>query len=527
MYSGSYTTRSRGGPSGAGLGCLIVLLAAVVVFFFLLAVAPYYTTQFWWGIRAGMFFFLPVAIIVVLGGLAAVAGKDNPTAGLGLGFLAFAAFVGSVIFWAGHGYFQDQVYAQSVTISHDPVPDLAVRSPFNVAERQAPADLGTTVGDVQPTMYLPDQRKFGTLVAGKGWSRGYKALLVQSIGDTGRNDHQLCTFSPAATRSFGGLWSSSLGRLINEQQRFVNWDDSDAYGYCDTSDAANPTPMVVVPLKQQTGLFIVTHRPAGVALYNGRTGKLDIITDVTKISKIPGPTYPLSLAGVQRQSVQAVGGSWWDYVQNRLGYELPADLNEINSDNIGEYVLATQDGNHPQYVTMVTPRGGNTSIAAIATTPARLGAIGELAPITFHQTSWLSPESIEQTIRAKFGPVFTAQPGATIAELAPTDENHWVATIGLPQNMLYRVRGDGALKEPLCLYQLDGAQIACGQLTNFGGFGPGVAVGQSQAQYAPSAGGVPGAVPAPASSDLHGLPTPQLVDLINRADAELASRAGR
>lgn len=496
-----------------GIGCLIALVAGSALLGVLLLLAPYYTTQFWWFFREALFVLVPVAAIPLLGLASAAVFEDNMRVGVGLGFIAAAATAGTIVFWAGHGYWEDRTYTSSVRVTTQPVPTLALRSPFNVAEKQASADLGDTVGDIQTTMYLPDQRKFTTLITQKGAISGYSTLLVQDIGDTGRNGHELCGFSPAATRRFGGLFASSLGRYINDHDRFVNWDDGDVYAYCDHSH-----PIVVVPLKQQSGMFVVTERPAGVALYHGDTGVLDIVTDPVQIAKIPGPTYPLSIAAAQRESTQALNG-FWNYFWDRSGWELPSDLNEINSDNIGEYVLA-DNTSAPAYVTLLTPRGGNTSIAAVSTTPAQLHTTGELAPITVHRTHWLSPQAIEQRIRANFGPVFTAQPGATIAELAPTDETSWVATIGLPQNMLYRVRGRGDLSTDLCLYQLDGRQIQCGPMTNINGYGPGAAIGQlpGQTQALPSAA---------ASSDLHNLSTQQLVDLINRANSELANRAGR
>ena len=508
----TYPRRAEFRPerSNYALGCLTIVVVAVILFFILLAIAPYYTTQIWWTIRESLSFWIPVAIIAIFGVLAASLPRRNSTAALGFGLLAAASLVGTIVFWCAHGYLEQQSYAQSVHVTSDPVPALAVRSPYNVAEKQVSADLGDVVGDINTTMYLPDQERFTTLVAQKGALSGYSTLLIQDIGTAGRNGHELCGFSPAAGRRFGGLFASSLERYINEHQRFVNWDSGDVYGYCDHGH-----PVVVTPLKQQSGVFVVTEKPAGVALYHGDTGTLDIVTDPAQLARIPGPTYPLSIAADQRDSVKAMSG-YANYFWNRSGWELPGDLSEINSDNIGEYVLADADTHAPQYVTLVTPRGGNTSIAAIATTPARLTAVGQWAPITFHHTHWLSPQAIEQRIRTNFGAVFTLQPGATIAELAPVDENTWVATIGLPQNMLYRVRGRGDLTGDLCLFQLDGTQISCGQMANTNGLGAGAAVQQLP--------GSPGVAPVPAASDLRQLSKPQLIDLIQRATAELGSR---
>jgi hypothetical protein len=483
---------------GFALGFALVLIGLSAI------VAPYYTTQLWWYIRESLFVWIPLVIVIILA-VTAIRFDRKTHPRRAFGALAAASFLGTIVFWTSHSYLEHRAYTSSIHVTTQPVPALSVRSPFNVAEKQASADLGDTVGDINTTMYLPDQRRFTTLVAQKGAISGYSTLLVQDIGDTGRNGHELCEFSSAASRRFGGLFSSSLERYINEHERFVSWDGEDVYGYCDHGH-----PMVATPLKQQSGVFVVTERPAGIALYHGDTGELEIVTDPAHIAKIPGPTYPLSIAAYQRESTQAMNG-FWNYFWNRSGWELPSDLNDINSDNIGEYVLANNAG-APTYVTLLTPRGGNTSVAAISTTPARLTTPGELASLTIHRTHWLSPQSIEQRIRANFGPVFTAQPGATIAELAPVNETEWVATIGLPQNMLYRVTGLGDLTTDLCLHQLDGRILQCGPMTNVNGYGPGAAIGPSTQEV-------------PAGSDLHGLSTPQLTDLINRASSELASRA--
>jgi hypothetical protein len=337
--------------------------------------------------------------------------------------------------------------------------------------------------------------------------------LVQHVTETGRNTHDLCAFAPVADRRFGGYLGHSLGRLINSNQRFVNWDEGDAYAYC---DGANH-PMVAVPLKAQTGLFVVTERPAGVALYDGSTGKLNIVTDPAQIAKIPGPTYPLSLAATQRESTGAIHGFgdwWWD----RAGWELPDDIHEINSGNVSDYVLATSGG-QPVYTSLLTGRGSASAISAISTVDAKQTST-DLAPMVVHHTnpSWLAPASILDRIHANMGDVFMAQPRAAVFELAPLDGNRWVATIGLPQNLLYRVTGVGDLATDACLVKLTGEQIRCGGAVNVNGAGPGVAIGQT--------GAPPAVAPAPASGDLHGMSGPQLADLISRASQELASRTG-
>lgn len=502
-------------PAAAGIGCLIVLVIAVVLFFLAMLAAPYYTTQLWWGARAGLFVILPLGIVAALGiGAGLALDVDRLIAATGLGLLAVVAFLGSIGFWVAHSYLESAAYVTDVKVVDAQMPAMSYRAPFTVAEAQANPDLGAINGDRKTTMYLPDRKEFTTLVGWRGSFRGYETLLVQHVSDTGRNTHDLCEFSPAADRQLGGLFSHSLGRLVNESARFVNWDEEDVYGYCDQGH-----PFVVVPLKAQSGVFVVTERPAGVAVYDGRTGQMQIITDPAQIAKIPGPTYPLSIAQDQRGSTDAISGfgDWWF---NRAGYELPNDMQVINSANVSEYTMGTRAGDRPVFTTPLTGRGSATAIAAWSVVDATQSGTGRNT-VTIHKTDpvWLSTASVEDRIHANLGDVFMLQPRATIQELAPVDGGHWVATIGLAQNMLYRVTGAGDLSTDACLLKLTGEQIRCGGAALAGGAGPGVAVGQL-----PGAASSPGVTPVPASSDLHGLSKPQLIDLIQRATAELGSR---
>jgi hypothetical protein len=167
----------------------------------------------------------------------------------------------------------------------------------------------------------------------------------------------------------------------------------------------------------------------------------------------------------------------------------------------------------------LTGRGSATAISAISTVNAQQTST-DLAPVEVHHTapSWLAPASILDRIHANMGDVFMAQPKAAVFELAPLDGTNWVATIGLPQNLLYRVTGVGDLATDVCLVKLTGERIRCGGVVNVNGAGPGVAIGQT---------GTPAGVsPALAGGDLHRMTGPELVDLIERASQELASRTG-
>jgi hypothetical protein len=507
-----YYRSSRRG--GVGAGCAIALVVGVAALVLCIAVAPYYSTQIWWVLREGLFWMVPVVVVAGLV-LAAAASFDNRNSGVGAGLsmLAVAGSIATILFWISHEYQQDAYYASTIKVTTDPVPALAQRTPFNVSQAQVRSNLGDVPGKVQQTTYLPDSKEFTTPVERLGTFSGYQTLLVQNITDTSRNTALQCNFSSQADARIGGLFSHSLERAINSQQRWVNWDSEDAYGYCD-----HGVPMIVAPLKEQDGWLVVTERPAGIALYNGATGQVDIRPNAIGI---PGPSYPLSLAATQREASVALSGfsDWW---WNRAGWELPDDTDEINSGNTAEFVLADTDHNHSAYATLLTGRGSATAISAIAVTDARLeeGRGDQLAPITVHHTNpgWSSPAAILDRIHADFGDVFATQRTAQIFELAPRGGNEWTATIGLPQNLLYRVRGMGDLSTSPCLFALDGQQIRCGPVVNANGAGPGVAIGSL-----PSAPGaaVPHAAP---DADLGKLSNQQLTDLIDRANREAARR---
>lgn len=496
-------------------GCLTVLGIALLVLVIFPLIAPYYSTQLWWGLRSGLFWILP---LVIMAALALAVGfnfdRGDTTVGGGFALLGVAAFIGSIVFWVAHSYLESSAYVADVKVVDAHMPAMAYRAPFTVAEAQANPDLGAINGDRGTTMYLPDRQQFTTLVGWRGSFRGYETLLVQHVSDTGRNTHDLCQFSSDADRQLGALFNHSLERLVNDTQRFVNWANEDIYGYCDQGH-----PFVVIPLKAQSGMFVVTEHPAGVAVYDGTTGQMRVVTNPAEVAKIPGPTYPLSIAQDQRASTDAISGfgDWWF---NRAGYELPNDMQVINSSNVSEYTMGTAVGDRPVFTTPLTGRGSATAIAAWSVVDATQSGTHRNT-VTVHKTDpvWLSTASIEDRIHANLGDVFMLQPRATIQELAPVDGGHWVATIGLAQNMLYRATGAGDLSTDVCLLKLTGEQVRCGSAALAGGAGPGVAVGG-----APGAGGPVAATPA--NSDLTSLTNQQLFDLIARANAEAARRVG-
>jgi hypothetical protein len=485
-----------------GLIWLVVVAGAVALW---VLVAPYHSTLLWWELRRNLFWLLPLVVVpVVL--VAAWALLDEAVLPTWPVTLLSVLAVPAILFWFfDHAYLQDREYVQSVRVTADPVEPLGQRAPYVVAVAQSRPNLGDSPGDIASTRFLPQPQTFDTLVEARGWLAGYQTVLEQTLPLSGRGTGKRCEFSPEADARDGGWFGHNLGRIVAGQARWVVFDSEDAYGFCD-----GDTPKVVMPLKEQDGWLVVTERPAGVAVYDGRTGAVTVQPDAVGL---PGATYPLTLARYQRESTHALS-DLWDYVFGRAGWEVTDEDADVNAENNAEFILPVTDPSGGRYVTPLTGRGSATSLSAISTLDAMTTG-DRLAPLTVHRLDppWVSTTAIAQRIQADYQDIPNWQ-NLKILEIAPTDGKRWVATIGNDQNILYRVAGDGTLQgtEATCLYRGDGSRIRCGTLADQAGNGIGTQYGQNQ----------PGQPPA--TGDLGALTNEQLIDLINRAQQEAARR---
>lgn len=448
--------------SGVLYTALAVLAIALLVW-----LAPYYSTHLWWQLRKLLFLLVPLLVLAAPAVLIWWYDEDlyYDLLGwfLGIGSIAVLALVGWGVY---HAYLQDKDYAASVEVESSGPPAFGERVPFQVAEAMARPNLGDVPGDITDTSYLPDSDRFSNLVARRGWLSGYQTVLSQQIPMQGRGESdQRCEFSAQADARIGSWFSHNLGRQIAKEARWLSWDADDAYAYCDGA-----APKVVVPLKKQVGWLIVTERPAGVAVYDGKTGRITVSANAS----LPGPAYPLSLAADQREATAALG-TFGDWLFNRAGWELPDD--EVNSGNDSEFTLKTNRGS--VYATPLTGRGSATSISVISVVPAKVRS-GGLAPLTVHRLkpSWVSPKAIVDKIKADYQDIPNWQ-NIKVYEVVPTGPGSWVATLGTGQNILYRVSGTGNLKgeKATCLHRADGTVIRCGTLADRDGRGVGTDYG--------------------------------------------------
>ncbi|MFB6613856.1 hypothetical protein ACIGFK_20125 [Streptomyces sp. NPDC085524] len=505
------------------MGRVLRVGIAVVVAGFVFWWASYYTTIAVWELRK-LFAWFALPLLAAAGTVAVwlvvrwrrrraghLVGAGDSAAAFGcLGALVgLALAVGWLVYGA---YLQDRAYMATAQIVTDPVPGLTARAPYVVGKAQAAPHLGDVTGDIADITYLPDSDRFGTLVERRGWLSGYEVGLVQDVPLGGESRSQdRCPFDVSvADARIGGWFSHNLGRKISAQKRWVRFEADDAYVTC-----SGGTPTVVVPLKRQTGFFVVTERPAGVALYDGRTGKLTITTDT---SAVPGPSYPISIAARQREATAAVGGfgDWWF---ERSGWDASED--GANEGNESEFTLRYRDeAGRSAYVTPLTPQGEASSVVAVSTIPTRHSG-GGLAPMTVHRLdpAWSSPKALVALIKAEYRDVCCYNDDQ-VFEVVPTGGSTWTATVGSEQNIRYRVEGKGQVggREATCLKAADGALIRCAYAA------PGSPEEQElkrreqqkQQEAASKGPGDPG--------DLAGYDNGQLADLQRRVSEEIGRR---
>lgn len=528
---------TRYAPNSGALkltGATLVIIAAVMALWIWLA--SHFWTYVWWGLRDSMFVVLPfVGLLAVLAVLilVGVMANDSDSLSVGLATWALCAVMGlaavvGFFFWTTsiHNYKVDREYTTAIHQTTAGTPQFNQRAPFSVAAAQVRSNSSIEGADLNDTTtgYIPEHNVFTTLVDGRSALGNYAAVVSQTIPLQGRGTAAQCTFSSNASRSDGGDFSHNLGRLINDKVRWLTYDSADLYGYCDGT-----TPMVVVPLKAQVGFWVVTERPAGVALYNGRTGDLSIVQDPKALAAIPGPTYPLSLAETQRESTDALG-SYGDYLFNRAGFQT-TDANgepDTNSGNSAEFVLGQGKAGVPNYVTPLTDQGSSTAVSHESVMGADQTQPGQLARMTIYaiHPTGVSTTAVESRIRTDYSNIPNWNQ-LEVQEIAPYGPNEWVATLTIQggQNILYRIRGTwdlspfpGQKTAATCLY--DGASdtaVQCGSEALQNGNGVGVQLGSGGSPTAPPAAGTP-------TLNLKGMTPQQLTSLLQQIASALAAQ---
>lgn len=354
-----------------------------------------------------------------------------------------------------NGYTQRHIYLGGYTQTADPTGTFAERVPWDVAAAVAPnkiTDVGTV--DINDTTYIADTGTYTTPVYGKNPLGNMAEVVALHRNPDGTTATTICQFTPGHDLKLGGWFGQNLDRQIVYRMPFVRWDASDAYALCNPDG----TPLVVVPLLQPAGFWPVVNVPAGVAIFNGHTGTLDILTDVQP-GQVPGPVYPMSLAKYARASTGA-SGSFPQFLFGQVGWEDTSGIkDDPNGGNNAEFTLATTSGGI-RYVTPLTVRGGSTAIAAVGVVQADRVTAGQLNPLTVHTISPARDSNLllAQTIKGTFPEMAWATPGFGVFEIVPSGPGRWVATLGFSQTFTNRVVVDST---GMCLTDAVGRPVRC------------------------------------------------------------------
>lgn len=421
-------------------GGLVLAVCGVLFWLWGMNVLHWFTTDF----REYSAFWTIAIVSVVAGLIIGFVGDANDNS-VGVGFGVATAIVGVVAailvgcFVAPYHMAKNYYEASTTTVTNSVAPSYSERAPYEVAVRTSDKSLLNITGDSQATKSLADEGSSGewnTLVTKKEVFKGYEVvqnLNLPLYGTSQNSNVKFCEFSESATlRDHGAVPSNNLSRAIFFKVPLnVTYDGGDIYGYC--NDAGEP--VVVAPLKQVDGFLFPTWKPFGVAIYNGKSGALDIVTDAGQISEIPGPVYPMSLAASQRNSLVA-NGSWADMMINHIsGYVAASDNTEVG--------LRRVDSSDTDYVTSLMPRGSSTSIVAVSHVSSNTMVPGEYNKLTVEAFADENVRPANSTMVDDLKSRYSYKPDIAndtigVFEITSGKDGGWVVSLGREQSVNYR-----------------------------------------------------------------------------------------
>lgn len=363
-----------------------------------------------------------------------------------LGFVAVGLLAVAIATLLGMSYLRAHaLYEASHARYTDDAASLSfeARAPYDVASEVSSRYLGDNVGTLTGKVKsIPSRGEYTTSITRRGWNKGYGAVQVMklpTLGTATNADVSFCDYSPKARLKLGGILpTNGLGiALAHRTSPSTLWEQSDAFAVCD-----HGTPKLYIPLTRLKGWLIPIRVPAGVAVYNGRTGKLTI-------DRHPGatglPVYPKSVAAAQRESTHASAGLF-GYLFNRAGFRSSdnSDSHDPNASNPTEFSLSTTAG-QSQLVTPLTPPGSSSSIVAVSTIRSDQVHAGTLAALAIHrfsasQTRQANSTEAANIISSKLSGYKAS--GLTVFEIIPAANGTWAASIGKSQSILYRAEID-------------------------------------------------------------------------------------
>lgn len=404
---------------------------------------------------------LPIILVTLLPLAVAAVGFSIPNI-RALGVFGAVMTLGMVAYFIfGHGYLVEKTYAQDV-VEVDEVPSYADRAPWTVANSYAQRDQGDIVGNRTSVHYVPASAdanaedgegtsRYTTLVTGRAFlgMTGYEAVQVLNMPTSGvipGGASTYCEFPESMDARQGAFWAwHSLSWKIHAKSPTAHYDVDDSYAYCE-----DDRPVVVVPLWKWEGLFTATKVPNGAAVYTVDGVQIMNANELEEAG-IEGPTYPRSIAELQRESINA-NGSLGDYLGQRYGYDTTTkDEEDSNAENSTEFTLINDDG-VTRYVTPLTPRGDSSSITAISEIDARQDGEGRSEVRVNTSPDLTSTSTLVTTIKessVEGDNAWTTRwaSGMRVYEILPGKDGHWVASIGQGQAVSYRadIAPDGSV----------------------------------------------------------------------------------
>lgn len=359
------------------------------------------------------------------------------------GWLVTFPILAAAIIWILVGfnsaYATQNLYLPSTNVSNGTIDrNFDQRVPFDIASAQVDKNMGDSVGNATSLKSIASEGEFGlwnSLVIRRGFAVGYEGVISidsPTYGNVTSEDVERCYFDEqkANMRLGGFLPQNDLGREILNRLYWSNvtLDPEDTYGYC-----LDGTPHVVLPLVSNEGFIFQKRVPWGVALYNGSTGELTITQDADEIAKVPGPTYPITVASAQRNSLQSYNGDYWEHFQGLLGWDTVGNT---------EIQLRETDSGVAEYFTALQPRGASSSVVAAASVDSRMlepGKFNQLEVVKLPQERAASA-TISDTIKNQYSymPEFAGS-NYQVYEIVPGVDQGWVASVGTDQSVVYRV----------------------------------------------------------------------------------------
>lgn len=419
-----------------------------------------------WGAQFLHFFFGPsrtiwfiVLAAVLAGVLWTLAYSKESNVSTALASILSVGVIGAVI-WSffGYAYTFNKQYVSTVEYTDGAVESFEDRAPFDVANAIAYDSMQNTTGDATTVRYVADQDTWTMPVIRRGFAPGYESIqqtVIPLFGTAQSKDTTFCEFDPNNTLQMrGGLPHNDLPRSILWNVP-LNVSLDQEYGYCNNENE----PIIVVPLIATEGLFPAKQVAYGVAVYNGVSGDLDILTDAEDVAEIKGSTYPTTLERVQVSSLTA-SGSYWDFLFKRSGYEDVTKDGANPTPNPTGIQLIDSATNEPVRVTPLTPRGSSTNIVAMSSQSATYNG-DKLNTITVNR--WENGKtrnansSVADNIKSQHSSLSDWANGMEVFEIVPGQDGNWVATIGKERSIVYRatITQEGVIT----LYKPDGSTV--------------------------------------------------------------------